>query len=58
MPSASGVGHEVEASTRGGGVMGSLYDAVAPDLIKVVLQNLWKGHEYFVVFAEVSEEVE
>ena len=42
----------------GGGVVGSSYDAVAPDLIKVVLQNLWKGHEYFVVFAEVSEEVE
>ena len=42
----------------GGGAVGSLSDAVAPDLIKVVLQNLWKGHEYFVVFAEVSEEVE
>ena len=42
----------------GGWVVGSLYDAVAPVLIKVVLQNLWKGHEYFVVFTEVSEEVE
>ena len=41
----------------GGWVVGSLYDAVAPDL-KVVLQNMWKGHEYFFVFAEVSEEVE
>ena len=42
----------------GGGAVGSLSDAVAPDLIKVVLQNLWKGHDYFFVFAEVSEEVE